>query len=396
MSDMYERTLAQELRDRLAEPRRFIQIVVGPRQTGKTTAVGQALAGLAIPAHVASADDPTILDLPWIQREWDAARLLQARFGGPAVLVIDEIQKIRAWSGMVKLLWDEDSRLGTPLLVVLTGSSPLLLQAGLTESLTGRFEVLYCPHWTYSECAAAFGFSLNDFWYFGGYPGAASLRGDETRWARYIGSSIVEPTIAHDVLALEDVRKPALLRSLFVLGATYSGQELSYTKIQGQLQEAGNTTTLAHYLTLLDQAGMVCGLPKYSGSALATRQSSPRFMVHDTSLMTYAFGASRARLLGDPTARGHLVESAVGAYLLARGRTEGFDVFYWRERSQEVDFVVQNGTAVTAIEVKSGRAKPTHGSLAFMQAFPQARGLVVGGINCPLEDFLSGRVALFG
>ncbi|MDR0284994.1 MAG: DUF4143 domain-containing protein [Propionibacteriaceae bacterium] len=393
---MYQRALVQQLRGRLQEPRRFIQIVVGPRQTGKTTAVDQAIAGLGLAAHVVSADDPTILDAEWVRREWDTARSLQASVDQPAVLVIDEIQKIDQWSGLVKLLWDEDSRAGRSLLVVLTGSSPLLLQRGLAESLAGRFEVLHCPHWNFAECREAFGYTLDDFLFFGGYPGAAVLHGDETRWVRYLGASIVEPTISQDVLAMGEIRKPALLRSLFILGATYSAQELSLTKVQGRLQDAGNTATLAHYLTLLDKAGMLTGLPKFQPTPLATRASSPRFMVYDTSLMVYATGASRRRLLDDSTLRGHLVESAVGAYLLARGAEEGFAVSYWRERAQEVDFVIQRGTAVTAIEVKSGGVKTPHGSLAFMKAFPKARGIVVGSPAYPLADVLAGRVPLFG
>ena len=392
---MYERSLVRQLVGRLREPRHFIQIVQGPRQTGKSTVVGQALAASELPSYVVSADDPTILDLEWIRREWEQARVVQARAGGPAVFVIDEIQKIRQWSGMVKLLWDEDTRAGIPLLVVLTGSSSLLLPKGMADSLLGRFEVLYCPHWSYRECRDAFGYDLEDFCYFGGYPGAAVLRPDEGRWVRYMGTSIVEPSISQDVLALEEVRKPALLRSLFILGAAYSGQELSLTKVQGQLQDAGNTVTLAHYLTLLGKANLLCGLQKYTPTPLASRQSSPRFMVYDTSLMTYATGASRSRLREDPTTRGHAVESAVGAYLLARGQEEGFDVFYWRERAEEVDFVVQRGGQVVGIEVKSGGVKKPHGSLAFMKAYPQARGLLVGSAACPVEDFLLGDVPIF-
>jgi len=373
-----------------------MQIVVGPRQTGKTTAVSQAVAAAQLPFHTASADDPTILDLQWIRREWDVARTIARQSDQTTVLVLDEIQKIKQWSSMVKLLWDEDTLQGRPLLVLLTGSSPMLLQRGLAESLVGRFEVLYCPHWNYSECADAFGYSLDDFLYFGGYPGAASLIGDEARWARYMGTSIVEPTISQDVVAMEEIRKPALLRSLFILGAAYSAQELSLTKVQGQLQDAGNVTTLAHYLSLLGRAGILCGLQKFTPTQLASRQSSPRFMVYDTSLMTYASGAVRTRLASDATWRGHLTESAVGAYLLARGQEDGFDVFYWRERADEVDFVIQKGGAVTGIEVKSGGVKTPHGSLAFMQAFPDARGILVGSTAYPLESFLRGEVPLFG
>ncbi len=273
--------------------------------------------------------------------------------------------------------------------------SSLLLQKGLTESLMGRFEVLYSPHWSYTECKEAFGYSLDDFLFFGGYPGASALIKDENRWARYMGTSIVEPTISQDILMMEEVRKPALLRSLFMLGSGYSAQELSFTKMLGQLQDAGNTVTLAHYLELLGKANMLTGLQNYSGNQIRSRKSSPRFMVYDTSLMTYADGSNRRRLLDNATDRGRLVESAVGAYLLARGNEEGFEVYWWRERSDEVDFVIKKGGQLTAIEVKSGRVKNVGGSLVFKKLHPEALSLIIGSANLSLEDFLSGKKALF-
>jgi predicted AAA+ superfamily ATPase len=309
--------------------------------------------------------------------------------------VIDEIQKIGKWSSIVKLLWDEDSRLNVPLKVILTGSSSLLLQKGLEESLMGRFEILYSPHWNYAECKEAFGYSLDDFLFFGGYPGAAALITDENRWARYMGASIVEPTISQDILMMEAVRKPALLRSLFMLGAGYSAQELSFTKLLGQLQDAGNTVTLAHYLDLLGKANILKGLQNYSGNQLRTRKSSPRFMVYNTSLMTYADGANRRRLLDNPADRGRLVESAIGAYLLARGQEEGFEVYWWRERNNEVDFVIKEGARLTAIEVKSGRVKNTGGSLVFKKLYPEAFSLIAGSTNLSIEYFLLGKKPLF-
>jgi len=390
---MFKRLLVSQLAERLNEPRRFIQIVVGARQTGKTTAVLQALESLKMPNHFASADEPGLAQTEWLRNEWEQARALAK--SGEIVLVIDEIQKIGKWSSIVKLLWDEDSRFNVPLKVVLTGSSPLLLQKGLTESLMGRFEILYSPHWSYSECKEAFGYSLDDFLFFGGYPGAAALIKDENRWARYMGTSIVEPTISQDILMMEEVRKPALLRSLFMLGSGYSAQELSFTKMLGQLQDAGNTVTLAHYLDLLGKANMLTGLQNYSGNQIRTRKSSPRFMVYDTSLMTYADGVNRRRLLDNPTDRGRLVESAVGAYLLARGKEEGFEVYWWRERGNEVDFVIKKGAQLTAIEVKSGRVKNVGGSLIFKQHYPEALSLIIGSANLGLEDFLSGKQPLF-
>jgi len=348
---------------------------------------------LGIQSHFVSADDPNLNSPEWLRNEWEHARSLAK--SGEAILVIDEIQKITNWSSIVKLLWDEDNRLFSVLKVVLTGSSSLLLQKGLAESLMGRFEVLYSPHWSYSECKEAFGYNLEDFLFFGGYPGAAPLIKDESRWARYMGTSIVEPTISQDILMMEEVRKPALLRSLFMLGSGYSAQELSFTKMLGQLQDAGNTVTLAHYLELLGKANMLTGLQNYSGNKIRTRKSSPRLIVFDTSLMTYADGANRRRLLGSSKDKGRLVESAVGAYLLSRSKEEGFEVYWWRERSNEVDFVIKKGSRLTAIEVKSGRVKNIGGSLVFKKLYPEALSLVVGSANLGLEDFLLGKKQIF-
>ena len=390
---MFKRKLVYAILERLKEPRNFIQIIVGPRQTGKTTAVLQALKEINIQSHFVSADDPSVVSIEWLRNEWEQARAISK--DNDIILVIDEIQKIKEWSSIVKLLWDEDSRLLSSMKVILTGSSSLLLQKGLSESLMGRFEVLYSPHWNYSECKEAFKYTLEDFLFFGGYPGAASLIKDESRWARYMGTSIVEPTISQDILMMDEVRKPALLRSLFMLGSGYSAQELSFTKMLEQLHDAGNTVTLAHYLELLGKANMLTGLQNYSGNKIRSRKSSPRLMVYDTSLMTYADGTNRRRLLDNPTDKGHLVESAVGAYLLSKGKEEGFELYWWRERDNEVDFVIRKGSQLTAIEVKSGRMKNVGGSLVFKKLYPEALSLVIGSANNSLEDFLLGKKPLF-
>jgi predicted AAA+ superfamily ATPase len=246
------------------------------------------------------------------------------------------------------------------------------------------------------ECKAAFRYTLDDFLFFGGYPGAAALTNDIDRWARYMGSSIVEPVIARDILQMEEVRKPALLRSLFTLGASYSAQELSYTKILGQMHDAGNTVTIAHYLELLNKANILCGLPKYSANKIRIKQSSPRLLVYDTSLLIWAAGASRKNFLEMPDYRGRLVESAIGAYLLARGMEEGFSVYWWREREKEVDFVIEKGTsALTAIEVKSGIVKHTGGSLEFKKLYPKSYCLTIGSRDYSVEKFLEGKIPLF-
>lgn len=398
---MHRRKLVGQLIGRMKEKRRFIQVVTGPRQTGKTTAVHQALESISIPHHFISADDPVLVSPEWLRNEWDKARLLQKQKNKEIILAIDEIQKVPAWSSIIKLLWDEDSHKKIPIKVILSGSSSLLIQKGLNESMAGRFEVLFCPHWNYSECKTTFKYKLDDFLFFGGYPGAATLKNDVERWARYMGTSIVEPVISKDILQMEEVRKPALLRSLFTLGASYSAQELSYTKILGQLHDAGNTVTLAHYLELLAKANILCSLQKYSANKIRIKQSSPRFMVYDTSLLTWASigpisGASRKNFLETPENYGRLAESAVGAFLLARGIEEGFSVHWWREKDKEVDFVIAKGTkALTAIEVKSGIVKHLGGSLAFKKLYPEALCLTLGSQDCSIEDFLLGKVPLF-
>jgi len=387
-SKPYERPQAAVLAARLSEPRRFMQVVTGPRQVGKSTLVQQATEGLSVPVRYASADEPTLRGTDWIAQQWEAARL--ALVGKrSAVLVLDEIQKIPGWSETVKRLWDEDTRARRPLKVVLLGSAPLLIAQGLTESLAGRFEALALAHWPYAEMRAAFGFSLEEYVYYGGYPGAATLIGDPARWARYVLDSLVETSIARDVLLLTRVDKPALLRRLFELACRYSGQILSYTKMLGQLQDAGNTTTLAHYLELLAGAGMVCGLPKYAGDVARSRGSSPKLQVLNTALMTAGSGLSLAAAHADREFWGRLVESSVGAHLANAAMAGECTLHYWRERNHEVDFIAQAGRRLTAIEVKSGRAPQAHaGTAAFAQAFRPQRSLLVGGDGIALEDFL--------
>jgi predicted AAA+ superfamily ATPase len=389
----YRRPQAAALAGRLVEPRRFLQVVAGPRQAGKSTLVQQVTDELGLPVRYVSADEPTLRGTDWIGQQWEAARLAVTGKMG-AVLVLDEIQKIPAWSETVKRLWDEDTRKRRPLKVVLLGSAPLLLAQGLTESLAGRFETLRLPHWSYAEMREAFNFTLDEYLYFGGYPGAAPLAHDPARWSRYIADSLIETSIARDVLLLTRVDKPALLRRLFELSCRYSGQVLSYTKMLGQLQDAGNTTTLAHYLDLLAGAGMVCGLPKYAGDAARSRGSSPKLQVLNTALMTVTAGLSPAETRADREFRGRLIESAVGAHLANAAAAGECELFYWRDRGQEVDFVVRSRARLVAIEVKSGRAPQAHaGSAAFSATFKVRRTLLVGGDGISVEEFLAQPVA---
>jgi predicted AAA+ superfamily ATPase len=360
---------------------------------GKTTLVQQVVNGLALPVRSASADEPALKGTDWIAQQWDAARLSTAD-GQEAVLVLDEIQKIPTWSDTVKRLWDEDTRSRLPLKVVLLGSAPLLISQGLADSLAGRFETIPLAHWSFAEMRDAFGWSLDQYLFYGGYPGAAPLITDPPRWARYVADSLIETSISRDVLLLTRVDKPALLRRLFELACRYSGQILSYTKMLGQLQDAGNTTTLAHYLDLLAGAGMVCGLPKYAGDAARSRGSSPKLQVLNTALMTVTSGLTLAEARKDHEFWGRLVESAVGAHLTNAAMRGECTVHYWRERNHEVDFVVQAGRTLTSIEVKSGRAPQSHvGTAAFREAFQPTRTLLVGGDGVSVQEFLSRPVS---
>lgn len=387
----FRRPQAAELARRLAEPRRFIQVLAGSRQVGKTTLVQQVAGGLENALRYASADEPTLRGREWITQQWDAARLAAGDAGkGGAVLVLDEIQKIPAWSETVKRLWDEDTRRRVPLRVVLLGSAPLLVARGMAESLAGRFELLHLPHWSFAEMKEAFGFDLDQYLFYGGYPGAAPLIREPRRWLRYVVDSLIETSISRDVLLLARVDKPALLRRLFELACRYSGQILSYTKMLGQLQDAGNSTTLAHYLELLAGAGMVCGLQKFAGDAARSRGSSPKLQVLNTALMTATAGLTLREARADHEFWGRLVESAIGAHLANAAAAGECELFYWRDRNREVDFVLRAGRRLTAIEVKSTRARTVQpGMTAFADAFAPQRSLLVGGDGIPVEEFLS-------
>ena len=388
----YQRPQFQTLISRLAEPRRFIQVVAGPRQMGKTTLVQQVCEAIGLPVQFSSADEPTLRGPEWIAQQWEIARLKRGSEG--AILVLDEVQKISGWSEAVKRLWDEDTRKKITLKVVLLGSSPLLIQRGLSESLAGRFEVLHLPHWSAAEMGQAFGWSVQQSIFYGGYPGAASLITDHDRWVRYVRDSLIETTLSRDVLLLSRVDKPALLRRMFEMGCRYSGQILSYTKMIGQLQDAGNTTTLAHYLDLLSAAGMLTGIPKFAGEVVRSRGSSPKLQVLDTALFSAMAGYRFEEALSDREHWGRLTESAVGAHLANAAASGQCELFYWRERNREVDFVLRVGRKLMAIEVKSGRSQNVlAGMQAFNAAFKPDRLLLVGGDGIAVDEFLQMPLA---
>jgi len=385
---MFKRDRTNIISERIKEERRFIQVIIGPRQVGKTTAIQQILGETRIPSHYAAADLPAPPDTQWITRQWDLARL-KLQNQSSAILVLDEVQKVAHWSTEVKRLWDEDTRLGNNLHVVLLGSSSLLIQKGLDESLAGRFEIIRFPHWSWTECRDSFNWPLENYIYFGGYPGTAPLITDENRWSQYIRDSLIETALSKDILLLNRVEKPALLRQLFVLACDYGGQILSYQKIMGQLTDSGNTTTIAHYQKLLESAFLIRGLPKWSGGMLRRRNSSPKWLPLNSALMTALANRSFESWRSDPESWGRLVENAVGAHCVNAGWGNGVDVYYWRQTNQEVDYVLCKGNNIVAIEVKSGKKKTSlPGLRKFSRQYPLLRSLVIGGPDLPLQEFL--------
>jgi uncharacterized protein len=386
----YRRPVYEAILGRAHEPRRFLQVLAGPRQVGKTTLARQVMEAVGVPAHFASADDPALREQGWLETQWEIGRL-RARNGGRAggLLVMDEIQKVPAWAESVKRLWDEDTAAGLALRVMLLGSAPLLVQKGLTESLAGRFELIRVSHWSYSEMRDAFGWSLERYLFFGGYPGSADLIGDEERWARYILDSLVETTLSRDILLLTRVDKPVLLRQLFRLGCERSGEVVSYTRMLGRLAGAGNTTTLAHYLDLLSGSGLLTGLPKHAGEVIRQRGSSPKLLVLNTALIGASSGLSFEAARADARLWTRLAETAVGAHLANHG-VRGVELGYWRMSSQEVDYVVaRRGAPPLAFDLELGPRSSSSGFSAFALLNPEARQLVVGAGGIDLEEFLS-------
>lgn len=393
---MFVRSEYQEVKSRLEEPRMFIQVIAGPRQVGKSTLVSQVLEHITLPYNSYSADAEIGAGQSWIGNVWDTARNeMDYRRESEHILVIDEIQKIDNWSEVVKKEWDRDTRERRNLKVLLLGSSRMLIQRGLTESLAGRFELIRMGHWSYTEMKEAFGWSLDQYIYYGGYPGTAPLVADEVRWKRYVKDSLVEAALSNDVLATTNIYKPALLKRLFELGCSYSGELLSLTKMMGQLQNKGNVTTLANYLQLLDECHLLAGLNKYSGDNARRYASVPKYQVYNNALMNvYATSTFEEQRL-DLGKWGRLVESAVGAHLLNYADKYDYKVYYWRENNNEVDFVVERNHKVWAIEVKSGKRGMNKGLGLFREAFHPYRAFVVGTDGISVEEFLSTNLDAF-
>lgn len=389
----YKRPQFAEVLDRMNEPRKFIQVLAGPRQVGKSTLIDQVLAECQIPHYLYNADGVDENDTDWIRRIWETTRtLMDTRQQTEAVLVIDEIHKIKRWSEIVKREWDADTRSKRQLKLFILGSSRLMLRKGLTESLAGRFELIRLGHWTLQEMEDAFGWTLDNWIYYGGYPGSASLIKDMRRWKKYIKESLVAPAIEKDIILTSNIYKPALMKQLFELGCTYSAELLSLTKALGQLQDAGNVTTLSSYLEILHQCNLLAGLQKYANDEARRYQSIPKYQVYNNALLTAFKGTSYEKDRIDPQIWGRWIESAVGAYLLGGAEEGGYSVYYWRERSDEVDFIIVRQGEVMALEVKSGRRGMNSGIPKFNDLFHPKHSLVIGTDGIPFEEFFRMRI----
>lgn len=387
---MYKRAEYQVITRRLKEPRRFVQVVMGPRQVGKSTVVKQVLKDLDAPYMFYSADNVPATNGGWISNCWAAVRSLMSSNGWKSVvLVIDEIQKIANWSEVVKKEWDDDTFYDRDIRVLLLGSSRVLLERGLSESLAGRFEEIRMSHWSFREMNECFGVTLDQYIYYGGYPGAAFLYDDLDRFRQYIQSSIIDATINKDILMDTPISKPALLRQTFELGAAYSGNLLSLNKMLGMLQDAGNAATLAGYINLLNESGLLCGLQKFGVDMARRRASIPKLQVYNNALKTLYSPLSFEQAIADRKAWGHIFESGVGAYLICQAFAGRFEVFYWREKNDEVDFVLRKNEAVVAIEVKSNAEKCTTGLDKFRRCFNSQAAFVVGDGGIGAEEFFS-------
>jgi len=385
----YERDIVDALEKAQKKTPGLMHVVVGPRQVGKTTAVRQLCDRLSYPSRWAAADAPLPPGPEWVESHWRLALSEAVSSRKPVLLVLDEIQKVRGWSETVKRLWDETRAKNVPLRVILLGSSALLVQSGLTESLTGRFFLHRCMHWSWTECRDAFGWSLDQWLYFGGYPGAAVFSDDESAWRQYVDDAMIETVLSRDVFQLAPVTKPILMRHLFGLATRYPAQILSYNKMLGQLQDAGNTTTLAHYVRLMGAAFLVSGLEQYSAGQLRQRGSSPKLVFWNNALINAVSGLTQRATLEDGAWYGRIVENAVGAHLLNSLQGTEWSITYWRDGDKEVDFVVQRGKRTWGLEVKSGRMGKLSGLDAFRRRYPDAQTWVIGAEYVSLEDFFA-------
>ena len=387
---MYNRAQLSVLKSRMAEPRRTIHVVMGPRQVGKSTMIDQFVEKATVPYSLFSADGVGKTNTAWISEKWHEVRTMMMLYNETEhILIIDEIQKIIGWSEIVKKEWDKDTREKRNLKVILLGSSRLLIQKGLEESLEGRYEAHKMGYWEWEEMREAFGFTMEQFIYFGGFPGLAPYINDEERWRKMMEDSIISPILNHDILDIDEIRNPPLLRQVFEIGSIYSAQEISLTKMQGVVN-SGTVPTISSYLRILDETMLIKPLQKYDNSAIKTKSSIPKLQAYNNAFRNSYCQHTFEEALMNKTEWGRQVESAVGAYLAGRAILDGFELLFWRdEKKNECDYVLKKGERLIAIEVKSGHADNIDGYHTFMKKFEKniVNSFIVGPEGLPLEDF---------
>ncbi len=340
----------------------FIQIIIGPRQVGKTTSILDYLKRKHHNNYHFHSADTLSGNISWVSQIWHQAR------NEKKLLVIDEVQKIENWAEIIKKLWDEEQREKKPIRCVLLGSSSLDLQVGLSESLTGRFQLNFAYQWSFAESKEGYGLNFEEYLKFGGYPASYQLRDDPIQWRSYIRHSILDTVIEKDILIHHKVKSAALFRQAFDLLISYPAQEISFTKLLGQLQNKGNTDLIKGYIQLFEGAFLLKALNKFSLNQLRKRNSSPKILP-----LCPAFSYVAEMEEYNSEMKGHVFESLVGSILL---RT-GLDLYYWREGQYEVDFVLNYGKKIWAIEVKSGRKRKMQGLNQFIKKFPNAIPVII-------------------
>jgi predicted AAA+ superfamily ATPase len=369
-------------------------MILGPRQVGKTTAILHYLKVWKGASFYHTADQIAPPDAAWIETQWREARHQMAA-GGGGILVFDEIQKVPRWSEVVKKCFDEDRRNKLSLHVVLLGSSSLLVQRGLTESLAGRFEIIPFPHWSFSECQDCFDISFDEYVFYGGYPGALQIfldsGRDVERWGAYVRDALIETVLNKDILLLTPVAKPALFRQVFALACLHPAEVLSLNKMLGQLQEAGNATTILSYLKLLDAAMLLKPLERFSGNRIRQKISSPKLVLLNNALVNASFPQKFNEIKKNDSRWGRLVENAVGAALVNNNPGKTVEIFYWRDRDHEIDFVLRQGEKVLGIEVKTAGRQSSKGRGPFLKKFTAHEVITtaVGGGDIPVEALVS-------